>query len=545
MIKAEAKQPAELRPRIRLSRPQAAVYFSRTPIVLDMAGQGAGKTENIGVQSADFISQFPEVRGFIGANTYLQLSQSTLNKAFNAWSRYYGWEEYDKTHAPGGFYVIDKKPPPHFKRFERLKKYNNTISFANGCIVYTGSLDNFKAHDGKEFGWAHLDETKDTKKEALTHVILARLRQQGLFYDADEPQTLYHFPDKAAASAQGRKDLRKYVPFNPCYIHTSPSYGGIDWLIDLFKFDKDEQEIRETLADPYNFYHRVKNNATIVIYQSYWNEENLPANYIENRRAQLTEEEQLMLIDGYPFSKTGNEYFPEFSRRKHVVDNIPIDFNSRFHVTYDFNVMPYVTQVLAQVDEVVRYIDRSTGIKKDFLEDDDTGFEAILVTRVLFVREFCMRPPQNETEQAADFLGLFMQANNANADVAVYGDASGHNRITGMGALTQFKIIERVIKKYYAAAIHAKRSNVSVLLRKKLLNRILAGKFPEIEIYFDSSCEQTIRDFEFLKQDANGKFKEKEIDKATGKAYEKIGHTSDAVEYLMCVLFYNYLKFID
>ena len=77
------------------------------------------------------------------------------------------------------------------------------------------------------------------------------------------------------------------------------------------------------------------------------------------------------------------------------------------------------------------------------------------------------------------------------------------------------------------------------------MNRIFAGKFPEIEIYIDSSCALSIRDFEFLKQDVNGKFKEKEIDKATGKAYEKIGHTSDAIEYFICEVLRNYLKFID
>ena len=33
---------------LNLSEPQGAVYYARTPLVLDMAGQGAGKTENIG-----------------------------------------------------------------------------------------------------------------------------------------------------------------------------------------------------------------------------------------------------------------------------------------------------------------------------------------------------------------------------------------------------------------------------------------------------------------------------------------------------------------
>ena len=525
---------------ILLSKPQNAVYKARTPIVLDMAGQGSGKTENISIFSADKILAFPNVKGFIGANTYLQLSQTTLNKCFTAWKKYYGWDEYDKTHNPAGFYVVDKKPPPHFKRHERLKSYNNTISFANGCLVYTGSLDNYRAHDGKEFGWAHLDETKDSRKEALTHVIFARLRQTGIFYDA-ETEELAYFPSKKEADKTGRE----WVSFQPCYIHTSPSYG-CEWLVDMFNLGTYEQEISRTLADPYDFFYRRTKSQTVVIYQTYWNEDNLPENYIENRKAQLTKDEQLMFIYGYPFAKTGNEYFPEFNRHSHVVADIPIDFGSRFHVCYDFNVMPYVTQVIFQIDNIVKFWNPKTHEKRDFLEAGDVGFEAINVTRIKVIREFCLRPPQNETEQASELFAAWLQANGATGcDIAVWGDASGHNRITGMGNLTQYKIIARILKKYYGTIVKAGKSNIGVLLRKKLMNRILAGKFPEIEFYIDASCVETIRDFEFLKQDANGKLKEKEIDKATGKSFEKIGHTSDALEGGVCEIFKPYLKFID
>lgn len=84
------------RSRIRLSHPQNAVLKARTPLVLDMAGQGGGKTEMIGIMSAILIMGFPQVKGFIGANTYMQLSQTTLEKAMGVWAKYFGWDEYDR-----------------------------------------------------------------------------------------------------------------------------------------------------------------------------------------------------------------------------------------------------------------------------------------------------------------------------------------------------------------------------------------------------------------------------------------------------------------
>ena len=523
---------------LNLSHPQASVYYARTPLVLDMAGQGAGKTENIGVQSGDMINRFPKAIGFIAANTYLQLSQTTLKKAMDTWRKYYGWDEYDKNDNPSGFYVIDKKPPAHFRKFTRLRKYNNTISFKNGALLFTGSLDNYLAHDGKEFAWAHLDETKDTKKEAVTQVILSRLRQAGLYY-REETDDLYWIDDKKEAKKQG------LTAYNPCCIHTTPALGGVDWIIDLFGLARLEPVISKTLANPDDYFYYVRKNVTVVIYQTYWNEANLPENYITNARLRLTDEEQKIFIEGNPFTKTGNEYFPEFQRSKHVFDNIRLDFTKRMHVMYDFNVMPYITQIVAQIDNVIKFYNKSTGEKVEFLEGGEVGFEAINVMRIKICRELCKKPPENETEQACDALGLWLKENEFSGDIAVYGDASGHSRITGLASLTQYKIIKRILSKYFANDVLAKKANISVLQRKKLMNRIFAGKFPEIEIYIDSSCILSIRDFEFLKQDVNGKFKEKEIDKATGKAYEKIGHTSDAIEYFICEVLRNYLKFID
>ena len=64
---------------VTYSDPQLSVFEARTSLVLDMAGQGAGKTLNIGVDTYYKIIEFQQVKGFIGANTHKQLSQTTIS----------------------------------------------------------------------------------------------------------------------------------------------------------------------------------------------------------------------------------------------------------------------------------------------------------------------------------------------------------------------------------------------------------------------------------------------------------------------------------
>ena len=95
----------------------------------------------------------------------------------------------------------------------------------------------------------------------------------------------------------------------------------------MFGLARLEPVISKTLANPVDYFYYVRKNVTVVIYQTYWNEANLPENYITNARLRLTDEEQKIFIEGNPYTKTGNEYFPEFQRSKHVFDNIRLDLS--------------------------------------------------------------------------------------------------------------------------------------------------------------------------------------------------------------------------
>ena len=526
---------------VELSLPQLSVKTSRASLILDMAGQGSGKTLNISIDVIEKVRAVPRAIGFIGANTHKQLSQSTLKNCFKYWKDIAGWEQWSKSN-PDGVFVVNKKPPPHFRQYEMLDNYHGTICFQNGALIFTGSLKNYLAHDGKEFGWAHLDETKDTKKEALTTVILGRLRQVGIWCLTKEAGKPYFFDDKITNEEAEERGL---IAFNPCYIHTSPSLGDIEWILDLFGMKPFEKEIAETLSDPYKFYHREHNGKSVTIYQTYWNERNLKLGFINDQKSRMTAEEQSLFIDGNPFAKTGAEYYNEFVKGNTVVERVPVYFDRTFNTTWDFNASPYTTLIAGQTDFIVKFYNKKTGEKKDFLDEDDVqgedGFKPIEVMRIFVQKEFLDR--DGETKGACQAFMDWLKINGAVTDLNIYGDGSGHNRLTGVGSLTNYDIISETFGDEYFTENLAGKANISVKLRRNLMNRLLAGKIPEVELYIAEECEETIRDLQFLKKAPDGsKFKEKDIDPHTKKSFEKIGHTSDALEYWICELCREWLK---
>lgn len=521
---------------ILLSEPQYRVFQASTPLVLDMAGQGSGKTKNIGISSGYLISEFPELKGFIGANTHMQLSQSTLTRCFADWKEFYGFTRYEAKENPYGDYVVDRKPPHFFTQYHELKDYNGTICFRNGCMVFIGSLENYLAHDGKEFAWAHLDETKDTKKEALTTVILGRLRQLGLWHDG---QTWQFDKDIDAETA----DIIGWKACNPCYIHTSPAEGAVDWILEMFNLNPYEKEIREVITQKDKYWSKVDDYTTVIIYSTYWNARNLPADYISRRMGIYSEEEILKFIYGYPFAKSGGEFYPHFALQKHT-GQLDVDFTKSMHLSWDFNSSPYMTMLLCQVKYVTRYYNK---LEKRKYHEFRLGCEELQVMQIRIAREFCYEDPLNSTEDVCEGFISYMDSNVAKGyalDAFIYGDASGRSAIPGMKKfVTNFNIIKNKLRKYVTSgSMRVPRANPQIKKRRELMNRILEDKIPTVELIIDTSCKNTVKDFNFVKRDIDGgKFKEKEKDKVTGKKFESLGHTSDAVEYIVCELLPEHL----
>lgn len=128
-------------------------------------GIGSGKT-TVGSHYSIWQVKNNPALGFIGANTYKQLAQSTLYNFFKYLDQY------------NFNYVINKAPLTQWKYKSLFETHDGIISFDNGKQIITRSMDNYDDIRGIEPGWFWLDETRDTKKEAWD-VVKGRKRGVG------------------------------------------------------------------------------------------------------------------------------------------------------------------------------------------------------------------------------------------------------------------------------------------------------------------------------------------------------------------------------
>jgi len=470
----------------RCSEPQKDIIFSSYPVNLFMAGQGGGKTHCAGIVSYSLISTYTRSVGLIAANTHEQLNRSTLNRIMQVWRDWFQVKEWnDRTGE--GHYTIGKRPPAHWDvEHHAFKDYHNIISFAWGAVVYVGSLENYKALDGIEIDWAILDETKDTKEQAVKEVIVGRLRGQAM-------------------------------PFNPLYIFTSPA--KVPWINEWFNLDKYVDEINATIHSGETYFKKAVGNKFVTISSTFHNNHNLPPDYIPNQMSNLHAGLQEMLIYGNPFSKAGGEIYKGYSRQRQV-GKYPYNPDLPVFASFDFNVNPYMTCRLWQIETL------PNGVRK-----------------VMNVHEVCPKNPNNSTPKVASQLKAWLQSKGHKAGLIITGDPAGKSEDTRsekgqndytilMRELADFKPILKVDSKA-----------PPVVMRVNWINTIhertnTPDPYQLIEVYFNETCVNGINDYTYLKEASDGtKLKEKVTDPESKASYEKYGHCSDADDYFLCLAF--------
>jgi len=482
-----------------ISQPQMAILTSVARINLFLAGVGSGKTFLDGVISRDLISRFPEVRGFIAANTYDQLNTSTLFRIREYWAST-GITEWNKENT-SGTYVSGREPPQQWTKCKRnFDRFNNIISFCNGALIFTGSLDNAVMHSGKEFGWAILDETKDSKEEDVKEIILSRLRQPGMYLVNGVVQ------NKGSLSQQ----------WNPMYISTSPA--KTDWLTTWFELEKYIDEISAKIYSDKTFFEKEFSDKKAVISSTYHNVHNVGQNYIHNILDNNTDERGKALIYANPFSTTGGEFYSSFDRLKHV-SKIQYDPAIPIHISFDQNTVPYNSASIWQV----------------------TGKDDIWYLRC--IDEIALMNPRNSTEEVCEEFA--MRYANHKAGLYYYGDASGRARSTMNKEFKHhYDIVEFTLRKYLVnGSDRTMRSNPPLVKRRDFMNKMFEGKFP-INVAINETCKYMIGDLMYTKQALDGG-KDKHIvsDRETGEKYQKYGHFGDNFEYMAVSLFNKYYEY--
>lgn len=485
---------------IELSEPQAHFIASNKPRNLYLAGSGAGKSHGGGVISGRFIKNFPKIRGFIGANTYDQLSKSTLDRIFKVWAKSFGM-------IKDVHFVVDKQPPAHYKVYgQRLKDYNNVISFINGHVIFVSSLENYRTIDGTEFSYAILDETKDTKEEAVKEVITFRLREAGMWID--ENGDVFDYKPEGWSES-----------FNPLYILTSPA--KVQWINEWFELDQHYEEIALKIFSETEFYTLEGKSFSVVISSTFHNRHNLSDGFIEKTIDSLAGSPHLieMNIYGSPIAKSGGEFIHQFKRLEHVK---PVKYKEGLptHLSLDFNVRPYMTGLVAQVEKM------------------PDG-----VTEVRFIKEYCLSNPKNKTESICE--AWISDFGAKNYGLFYYGDPSGGNEQTlSRDYRDNYDLLAKKLRPYLNnLSNRVLRTHPSVLLSRDFLNNIFANVY-KIRIIIDPSCKELIADLEFCKEDANGKMIKPKKKDENGMSYEPRGHVLDSKRYLLVALFPDIMRTI-
>lgn len=489
---------------IKLSRPQFDILHSRSDRNLFHTGQGGGKTNVMGLLSHRLIIEFPKNIGLIAANTYQQLSDSTLKEIFLVWSKF-GWSEYDKNSNPEGWYVIDKEPPGSFEPHGHTFKTNqNKIFTRNGAVIFTASLDNYKALDGRTIGWAMLDETKDTREEAVKQVIIGRLRERGIFVRKDPENEDFQF---TVDPALGEREI------NPLWIFTSPAKE--QWLTEFFNLDEYREEILAHIFSKEDYFYKETPDRTMVIASSYHNARNLPENYITNQIRDLSPEVAEMLVYGNPFGKSGGEYYSAFKKSVHI-KSVSYTPDLPIHLSFDFNVNPYMPATVWQV------VPGSDGR-----------------TKARALCEYALKYPQNTIEDVCRRFNA-EYGHLCQPGFFFYGDASGKNTLPLKEQRNYYQVIEDELRHLISGSSRrVLKSNprhrsimAGTLGRRDFMNACLNGRY-EFDIEIDESCRYLIADLEFMREDANGA-KNKVKEEINGVVCEKYGHLSDSMDGFFC-----------
>ncbi len=231
-----------------INKPQSAV---------DVWGRGTGKSFIIGWEMNQIIRQMPRSITAITGRTFGQLLTRTLPSSFKLLEKL-GHARFD--HKTGyGTYVINEKPPPHFKTpYEKVLKYDNFISFINGTGFLLLSQERIGSARGPNVDREIVDEALTLNKER---------------YDQETSPT--NRANRDIFGKGSRKPVTIHNGFR--YVSSMPFLPEQKWLLDYASYYEEEADIQ--IFDIWNRIVRLQldliaavKNENKSLFSSIWNE---------------------------------------------------------------------------------------------------------------------------------------------------------------------------------------------------------------------------------------------------------------------------------
>lgn len=204
---------------------------------------------------------------------------------------------------------------------------------------------------------------------------------------------------------------------------------------------------------------------------------------------------------------SGGNFYKHFDRYRNVSIDIQYDPNKALHISFDFNVNPYMTLTIWQLE----------------------GLNAHCIG------EICSQYPKNNTQGICnEFKKLYPSHSSG---LYVYGDPAGKHQDTRSEAgFNDYKIIDRELLSYHP--VNRVASVAPSISGRGLWINTLFREERAPKVYISENCSLLIADLMNTKEASDGtKFKQKVKDDKTGVSYEKYGHLSDSLDYLLTVAF--------
>lgn len=214
--------------------------------------------------------------------------------------------------------------------------------------------------------------------------------------------------------------------------------------------------------------------------------------------------------------RTDGQFYKLFSYARNCVANGVTDtgqpelYNNTIalHVTFDFNLHPFVTLLVHQV------------VGKTATQID----------------EICLPTPNNYTNLACrEFARRYASHT---AGLFVYGDPNGRKEDSaGEKGHNNYKVIQQELAKF-RPQLRVFSAAPSVTMRGQFINTVFATGYMGAKIIIGYNCVNTTNDYLYLKEAGDGtKSKTKVENKETGVRHEEYGHCSDANDYFYCFVF--------
>lgn len=205
---------------------------------------------------------------------------------------------------------------------------------------------------------------------------------------------------------------------------------------------------------------------------------------------------------------TGGNFYKAFDRGMNVLDN-EYDEGKSLHISFDFNVNPYMTCTIWQ-------------LTNDFAYN---------------IGEIAAEYPKNTTQGICN--EIKRRYPNHKSGMFIYGDPAGRHEDTRTErGHNDYTIIEHELRDY-KPVVKVASSAPSVEMRGRWINAVFANE-RNVKAWIGSNSPLLISDLMNGKEAADGtKFKQKVKDPKTGVTFEKYHHFSDNLDYLLTAVFKN------